>query len=81
MLLAAQQLADPVGRLAVVLLDGVRVDVHGERHRAVAEPVLHSLDVRPVAYEEGRLGMPELVELQALLARPFDTGDSTRAGS
>ena len=78
MLLAAQQLADLVGRLAVVLLDGVRVDVHGERRGAVAEPVLHGLDVRPVAYEERRLGVPELVELQALVARPLDAGDSAR---
>lgn len=56
----------------------MRVDVHGERRGAVAEPVLHGLDVGPVADEERRLGVPELVELQPLVARPLDAGDPMR---
>lgn len=74
MLLAAQQLADLVGRLSVVLFYGVRVDVHGGCRHAVAEPVLHGLDVRPVADEERRLGVTKIVELQPLVVRPLDAG-------
>lgn len=73
MLLAAQQPADLVGGLTVVLFYGVRVDVHGERRCAVAEPVLCGLDVRLVADGERRLGVTELVELHPpLVARPLD---------
>ena len=78
MLLAAQQLADLVGRLSVVLFYGVRVDVHGGCRHAAAEPVLHGLDVRPVADEERRLGVTKVVELQPLVVRPLDAGDSAR---
>ena len=59
-----QYAADGVGGLTVVLFYGVRVDVHGERRCAVAEPVLCGLDVRLVADGERRLGVTELVELQ-----------------
>lgn len=42
----------------------------------MAEPVLRGLDVRPVACEERRLGMLELMELQVLVAHSLDAGDS-----
>lgn len=42
----------------------------------MAEPVLRGLDVHPVTCEERRLGVPELMELQVLVARSLDTGDS-----
>ena len=47
----------------------MRVDVHGERRRAAAESVLRGLAICPAADEGRRLGAPELVGLQVLVAR------------
>lgn len=54
----------------------MRLDDHGERRCAVAEPILYGLDVRPVDYGKRRLCVPELVELQAFVACSLDAGPS-----
>ncbi len=40
----------------------------------MTEPVLHGLDVCPVAYEQGHLGVVELVELEPFVSRPLGAG-------
>ncbi len=61
----AQDSPDRVGRREVVLRDEVRVDVHGEARRRVAQALLHRLDVRARPDEQRRLRVPELVQVVA----------------
>ena len=60
----AEHIFKGVGCCAIILFQGVGVDVHGEACAGVPEPVLHGLDVRSIADEERGLGVPELVEVQ-----------------
>lgn len=80
LLLVLEKAPDGGGRLLVVLRDGVGVDVHCELGRGVPEPVLHSLDVRAGSYEQGRLRVTELMEVEADVSRAVGAPEALAVG-
>lgn len=64
LLRSAEQAANFIGCGTVVLLDGVRVDIHRERRRTVPEAVLHGFDIRAITNEKRGLRVSELMEVQ-----------------
>lgn len=62
---ARENPADGVGRSAVVLLDGVCVDVHGEVGAGVAQEVLDRLYASTAVDEQRRLHVAQPMEVEA----------------